>query len=189
MRSLLVAALLLASVLPASSAVIEANTWYHIIIGNSVDATNGANSDPAGIYFDPLAGPWTFNLTSAGTLEVTDADFNGDYISVLDGGIAFTPNPQGPIFNPAANCGLDPTACLADTDFWHLTVALTAKTYSLNFIGIDTPFQTTNAFFRVLGTIDNGTPPPPDPSVPEPATYVLTGASIAVLVSLRANKR
>jgi len=99
-----------------------------VIIANSLNATNGANSDPACFYFDPLAGPWTFNLTSAGTLQVTDADLNGDYVSVLDSNLAFLPNVQGPEFNPQSNCGLDPTACLADSNFWHLTVALAPKT-------------------------------------------------------------
>ena len=202
-RSSLLLIALLGAALPALPATIDANKWYHITIANSVNASNASNSNPAGTYFDPGAGPWTFNLISAGTLEVTDADFNGDYVSVRDNGTAFTPNPQGPIFDPGANCGLNPTACLANPQFWHLTVALTAKAYSLTFVGLDTPLQTSSVFFRVTGTIDNGsTPPPPPPppvdpppvtpdpsSIPEPTTYALCGSAFAALAWLKGRKR
>ncbi len=187
--------------IPSSAAAIESNKWYSLSVLRDVAATNGPNSDPAGTYFDPGTGPWTFTLLTAGTLQVTDAEFNGDYLSVLDGGVAFSPNPQGPVFNPAANCGLDPAGCLANTDFWHLTVALTPKTYSLSFIGLDVPLQQTTAFFRVLGTLAAPTDPgnggggnnPTDPgtpgAVPEPTTYALCGLALLGLAWHKANRK
>jgi hypothetical protein len=164
--------------IPSSAAAIESNKWYSISVLRDVPATNGPNSDPAGTYFDPGTGPWTFTLLTAGTLQVTDAEFNGDYLSVLDGGVAFSPNPQGPVFNPTANCGFDPAGCLANTEFWHLTVALTPKTYSLSFIGLDVPLQQTTAFFRVLGTLAAPADPGSPGAVPEPATYGLFGLAL-----------
>jgi hypothetical protein len=187
--------------IPSSAAAIEANKWYSLSVLKDVPATNGANSSPAGTFFDPGTGPWTFTLLTAGTLQVTDAEFNGDYISVLDSGTAFTPNPQGPIFNPAANCGLDPAGCFANSDFWHLTVALTPKAYSLTFVGLDVPLQQTTAFFRVLGTLAAPTDPgnggggnnPTDPgtpgAVPEPTTYALCGLALLGLAWHKANRK
>lgn len=158
----------MSAIVPLSAATIDAGKWYHVELMPNTNATPGANSDPAGAYFSPGAGPWTFNLLTAGTLEVTDAGLTGDYIRVLDGATSFLPNPQPPV-SPPIICGLDPATCLANANFWHLTVALAPKAYSLNFAGIDIGNIITSAFFRVTGTLGSIDQPPPGPSaVPEP---------------------
>lgn len=192
-RSLLLLPTLLWMALPATPAVIDSGVWYSLTVSTGINADPGANSDPAGAFFSPGLGPWTFNLISAGTLEVVDADLNGDYISVRDGVTPFLPNPQGPVFN-GSNCGT-PTECLANANFWRLSVALAPKAYSLTFVGIDVLNITTTAFFRVTGTVDNVVPPPPtEPpptpnAIPEPSTYALTGTAFAALAWLKSRKR
>lgn len=173
----------------ATAATIEAGKWYQIDLMTNTNATPGSNSVPSGAYFSPGLGPWTFNLLSAGTLEVTDAGLTGDYIRVLDGANPFLPNPQPPVVAPE-NCGLDPATCLANPNFWHMTVALNPKAYSLNFVGIDIGNIITSAFFRVTGTLGTVVPPPTDPTaVPEPTTYALTGTAVLALAWLKGRKR
>lgn len=196
--SILLLAALAALASSATAATIEAGKWYHIEVMTNTNATPGSNSDPAGAYFSPGTGPWTFNLLGAGSLEVTDAGLTGDYIRVLDGAAPFLPNPQPPVV-PPENCGLDPAACLANANFWHMTVALAPKAYSLNFAGIDIGNIITSAFFRVTGTLGTVDPPPVDPpvdppptepnAVPEPTTYALTGTAAFALAWLKARKR
>lgn len=192
----LILILALAAVLPSSAATFVSGTWYHVITNDSANATNGASgSSGVDTYVDPGPTPWSFSLLSAGTLEFVDAQFPGDTIQVMNGASSLGVTPQGSIFNPTVNCGFSPTDCLANPDFVRITINLVANTvYSLQFIALDSPLQTSSGFFRITGTFAAEQNPDPDPepqpgAVPEPATYALTGAALAVVGYLKARKR
>lgn len=199
----------LTAVLPSSAATFTSGTWYNILTTAGVDADPGA-SGGTGVnsYLTPGALPWSFSLLSAGTLDVVDAQNPGDTYRVenIGAGNARTilgVTTQGIAFAPNVSCGLDPQTCFdtplqaATPVYSKATFALLANTaYSLQFIAIDSPLFSSNAFFRINGSIDSGTPPPPPPppppggnEVPEPATYAMTGAAFAALAWLKARKR
>ncbi len=199
-RSLLLL-MALTSVFPSKAATFTAGTWYNILTSAGVDAAPGV-SGGSGVnaYLGPGALPWSFILLAAGTLDVVDAENPGDTYRVETIGAGNVRTVLGVTiqsipFSPNVSCGFNPQECF-DTPlqggipvYSKRTFDLAASTaYSLQFIAIDSPSFSSNAFFRINGTIGTETPVEPGP-IPEPTTYALTGTAFAALAWLKARKR
>jgi len=206
-RSLILFAALLSSI-PISAAPVSTGSWYHVLTGlPSVDGTNGvAGGSGANAYLDPGAGPWTFSLLNAGTLDVVDGQNPGETYNVFNGNTLLGLTLQGSIFDPFTSCGLAPQDCFTTPDvgnapvYSRRTYNLLANTpYSIRIQAVDAPAFGSSVFFRVNGTLGTNNPPPPPPpppppggdpnAIPEPTTYALTGTAFAALAWLKSRKR
>lgn len=182
--SLLLVLALAAATVPASATAISTGSptgqWYHILTALNVNAGPGPDGSPA--YISPGEAPWTFTLTSAGTLDFADAQNGGDSYNVLNNGLLLTSAAKTSEFNPAISCGFDPTACFGSAQFARLVgFNLAAGSYSLDFVATLSPTQSSSAFFRINGAADS--------AVPEPSSYALSASALGLLAWLKRRQR
>jgi hypothetical protein len=114
--------------------------------------------------------PWTFLAPSPVQLTTTDAFLPGDSFDVFDSGMAVGSTPSVPI--SGANCGLDPSICLADPGISHATILLASGPHAITF-DVHATQILGEGFFRVA-------------AVPEPSTF---GVTALVLISLCACRK
>lgn len=163
-------ALLLAS--PAAAAPIVLNQWYNFGFGGvGAGLTDGGGTingiNPASV--DAPATPWTFTLSSPGTLYVTDGFLSGDQFEITDfGGVIGATSAPG-----NGNCGNNITNCWNDATMSKGTFALAAGNHSISGTVLLSPFGSGAGFFQVVGRGGG--------AVPEPGTWLMMIGGFAVM--------
>jgi hypothetical protein len=84
-RSVLLILALAAATAPLQATAIVADRWYQFISQADNSVLNGSANEPT--YFDPGTVPWTFNLITAGFLQVTEAMIAGETYNIFNNGV------------------------------------------------------------------------------------------------------
>jgi PEP-CTERM motif len=171
--------LIFTSSAPALASTIGLSTWYEFGFdpNHSPLAAGCQPADSAGVPCRLGIGstflgssPWTISTESLVEMTVTDAFLAGDFFDVFDFGVLISSTPSVAV--NGANCGFDPSICVAATGFSHASFVLPAGAHSIT-VGVHEAQILGEGFFRL-------------DTVPEPSTFgVMTLLALAIWLGRR----
>ena len=172
---------------PTTAVALDLNQWYTgsftasntPLLGSDAFGSHGPVL-PNG-FGDPLGTsnpPWTFTLTSSGTLTVTDMQVSGDRFELFDNGIAMTP-AASPFTAPGQNPGQaaigDKTSVPVpnvETGMFNINTALGDTNYSSGTFGLHPGVNNITGEF--IGVITFGEMEfIAESAIPEPSTWAM----------------
>lgn len=163
-----------ASPIQADPIVVGGN-WYEFqFLGPGSQGTACALCTPSiagNSQFAPNP-PWTFTLSQAGVLTVTDAFNIGDSFDVFDFGVLIGSTPPVAVFD---TCGSDPVPCSMNPNVSHAVFSLAIGPHAITIMARAGAIEAGAAYFRV-------------DEVPEPTTLLLLATGLAVGVASRKRK-
>ena len=117
--------------------------------------------------------PWTFTLSQAGILTVTDAFNIGDSFDVFDFGVLIGSTPPVAQFD---TCGSDPVPCSMNPNVSHAVFSLAVGPHAITIMARDPAIAAGAAYFRV-------------DEVPDPTTLLLLATGLGGAISVRKNRK
>ena len=167
---LLVAGGLSAVALTSQADAIPIDTWLGFCFGLAGSAASPTPCAPGG-----HGNPFTFTLAAPGLLKVTDVAEPGDTFNVYDGSTLLFATPT--VASSTAS-NLDPGFTFGNTTWSSGSTLLGAGNYSINIFANASPFGGGSAFMGVFAA-----------AVPEPQTYVLLAAGVALMIFATRRRR
>jgi hypothetical protein len=156
--------------------IVVGGNWYEFQF-----TVSGSQASACTICFPSVAGnsqfapnpPWTFTLSQAGVITVTDAFNRGEAFDVFDFGVLIGSTPFVPAFD---FCSTDPVVCLADPTVSHGVFMLAPGPHSITIVARISTIGNGAAYFRV-------------DEVPEPTTLLLLATGLGGAIGVAGRKR
>jgi hypothetical protein len=122
--------------------------------------------------------PWTITTATTTYFVIVDGYNSGDRFEAFDNAVSLGQTTASTTNFSGCVGGDTPTNCLQDSNFSHGVFALSAGSHSLTIGVTENPWNSGGAWFAVLSRDPLGS------SVPEPATFVLSGAGLLAAAAL-----